>query len=102
MGEAKRRGSREHRVKEALDRRPVKSMTCNTCNAEISQLEYFDTRGIPGLDFACSGKCPSCGNVTFGVQGEPQARDLFIRFLNERIGQPESVTQQPVVGPKDD
>jgi len=82
MGEAKKRGTFEHRKSKALERRPD-FIICNNCKSKITNLTFEDTRGIPGLDIVCAGKCETCNHVTWGVNGEPESCQMFLDFLNE-------------------
>lgn len=95
MGQARKRGSREDRIKQAVERRTIRSLFCNDCKTEITGgIEYFNTQCIPNLDVACYATCPNCKAVTYGVHGTDEAKDFFMRFLQENEGVPAKLAAQ--------
>lgn len=88
MGQAKLRGSRDDRIKQASERidalRPDK-LTCNNCKSDFTEFEMLDTRGISGLKMACVGICPKCNDVTWGLKGDPAICQAFAEhMMNEK------------------
>jgi hypothetical protein len=65
--------------------RPDK-LTCNRCQTDFTEFETLDTRGLPGIEMACVGKCPKCGEVTWGVKGDPAACEAFVHHVMHEEG----------------
>lgn len=91
MGQAKNRGTRLERVKQATARlealRPDK-LTCNSCKTDFTDFQMLDTRGMSGLDLACVGHCPECGDVTWGLKGDPAICQAFVeQMMNDHDGE---------------
>ena len=75
MGQAKQRGSREERTKQArenIEMMKPAMIVCNACRAEIRDIQVMDTRGMPGIQAVFAGMC-SCGNTTQAMLGDPDA-----------------------------
>lgn len=91
MGQAKLRGSREQRIANAIAKvealRP-KFLICNQCKGEITEIQTMDTRGVPGLDAAFAGICPTCNTPTFAMSGEPEAVAMMSEVMRESMGEP--------------
>ena len=86
MGQAKQRGSKEDRiqqVKAKLDAIRPSTLTCNSCQAEITEITDQNTRGLPGIDGIFIGKCPKCGDMTQAVVGEKDAVAAYSKFMDE-------------------
>jgi transcription elongation factor Elf1 len=86
MGQAKQRGSKEDRilqVKAKLDAIRPSTLTCNSCQAEITEIKDGNTRGMPGIDGIFLGKCPKCGNITQAVVGTKDAVAAYSKFMDE-------------------
>ena len=85
MGQAKQRGNREQRVAQAQAKieasRPEK-LVCNSCGADVTQINPVSTRGLRGLEAIWVGQC-ACGHTTFAASGDPQAVDAFFFALSE-------------------
>lgn len=85
MGQAKNRGSQAERIAQAQAKvaasRPEK-LVCNSCGANVSQINPVSTRGLRGLDAIWVGQC-DCGHTTFAATGEPKAVDAFFFALSE-------------------
>jgi len=88
MGQAKQRGSKEDRiqqVKAKLDAIRPKTLTCNSCQTEITEIRDGNTRGLPGIDGIFLGTCPKCGHITQAVAGEQQAVAEYSKFMDEYL-----------------
>lgn len=88
MGQAKQRGSKEDRiqqVKAKLDAIRPKTLTCNTCQTEITEIRDGNTRGLAGIDGIFLGTCPSCGHITQAVAGEQHAVAEYSKFMDEYL-----------------
>jgi hypothetical protein len=88
MGEAKRRGTQEQRQQAAIAANRAKFpdvVECNACHAELSEIVPFDTRGIPGLRLAGGAHC-GCGNITYVIDGTPDAVARLQEVLAEEHG----------------
>lgn len=76
MGQAKRRGTAEQRRQAAIERqlalRP-KYVTCNHCQAQLTELLPIDISDLKGIDAAFAAHCPHCEHDTFAIKGEPEA-----------------------------
>lgn len=84
MGQAKLRGSKEERIKQASERiaalRPDK-LTCNNCKTDFTEFEMLDTRGLSGIEMACVGTCPECSEITWGLKGDPVLCQAFAEHI---------------------
>lgn len=88
MGQAKQRGSREERAAEAIakaESRKPKSITCNACQAEITDVQVMDARGMDGIEGAYAGIC-TCGHTTWAMAGHPDAVSRAMIALQETVG----------------
>jgi len=88
MGQAKQRGSKEDRiqqVKAKLDAIRPKTLTCNSCQTEITEIRDGSTRGLPGIDGIFLGTCPKCGHITQAVAGEQHAVAEYSKFMDEYL-----------------
>ena len=88
MGQAKQRGSALERVaqaKEQIEASKPKSITCNHCQAELTEIETLDIRGMTGLTGAFVADC-NCGNNTIALQGDPEASAWFAQSWAEHAG----------------
>ena len=85
MGQAKLRGSREQRVAQAMEKieagRPEK-LVCNSCGADVTQINPVSTRGLRGLEAIWVGQC-DCGHTTFAASGDPKAVEAFFFALSQ-------------------
>lgn len=83
MGQAKRRGSRDERIAQAVrkmeETRPEK-LICNSCQAEVTDLHPVSTRGLRGIEAIWMGQC-QCGHTTFAAGGDPDAVQAFFDAL---------------------
>ena len=90
MGQAKQRGSLEQRVSTAKDRiealRP-KSIICNECKAEITDIQDMDTKGMEGIEAAFAGICPKCNSSTYAVRGRREAVEAFMMGMAKASGE---------------
>ena len=89
MGEAKRRGSQVTRKEEAvtiLRARFPAFVKCNQCQAELSDINPLDTRGMSGLRLAGIAHCSACEHETFVLDGEPEALAAFQEFMASERG----------------
>jgi hypothetical protein len=90
MGQAKQRGSLEQRILAAKDRvaalRP-KTITCNQCQAEISDVQDMDTKGMEGIEAAFAGICPHCDSSTYAVRGRRDAVEAFMMAMSKATGE---------------
>jgi hypothetical protein len=88
MGQAKQRGSREERAKQAQEK--VEAMkpsmiVCNECKAEITDVHAMDTQGMPGIRAVFAGMC-KCGSTTHAMLGEPEAVAELVEALEATMG----------------
>ena len=85
MGQAKQRGSLAQRVEQAqakiLAGRPEK-LVCNSCSADVTQINPVSTRGLRGLESIWVGQC-DCGHTTFAASGDPKAVQAFFDALSQ-------------------
>ncbi len=85
MGQAKNRGTLDQRVAQAQAKlaanRPVK-LVCNSCGADVTQINPVSTRGLRGLEAIWVGQC-DCGHTTFAASGEPKAVEAFFFALSQ-------------------
>ena len=85
MGQARKRGTQAERVAQALAKieagRPEK-LVCNSCGADVTQVNPVSTRGLRGLTSIWVGQC-ACGHTTFAAAGEPQAVEAFFHALSQ-------------------
>ena len=90
MGQAKQRGSLEQRVSAAKDRiealRP-KSIICNDCKAEITDIQDMDTKGMDGIEAAFAGICPKCNSSTYAVRGRRESVEAFMMAMAKATGE---------------
>ena len=84
MGQAKRRGTLEDRVAQAQAKlfagKPEK-LVCNSCGADVTQINPVSTRGLRGLESIWVGQC-DCGHTTFAANGEPKAVQAFFEAIS--------------------
>lgn len=76
MGQAKQRGSQADRIEQAkakIEALKPDHLVCNNYQAEVTDIQTMNTRGIAGIDAAFAGICPSCGQSTYAIKGEPDA-----------------------------
>ncbi len=89
MGQAKKRGTLEQRTaaaKARIDAVRPKSIICNDCSGEITEIETLPTRGMPGIEAAFAGICPKCNANTFAIKGDPAAVEALMMALAEAQG----------------
>ena len=89
MGEARRRGTREQRMKQAIERiekMKPESLTCNNCQEKITEISRMDTRGMKGLKAGFAGICPKCNESTFALMGDEDAIMDAADCLAEAMG----------------
>ena len=89
MGQAKQRGSREERAKQAQEKieamKPA-MIVCNACKAEITDIHAMNTRGMPGIQAVFAGMC-SCGNTTHALLGDRDEVADLVMAMEETIGE---------------
>lgn len=85
MGQAKQRGNLAQRIAQAHAKieatRPEK-LVCNSCGADVTQLNPVSTRGLRGVESVWVGQC-DCGHTTFAASGEPKAVQAFFDALSQ-------------------
>ncbi len=89
MGEAKRRGSRDSRVAEAVAKLKALQpdfIECNNCNSKLTDIELMDTRGTPGIEAAFGAYCSNCESITWALLGDPDAVADFYATLESEVG----------------
>lgn len=89
MGQAKRRGTPEQRVAEAIERARglfPDSVKCNNCQADLTDIQPMDVRGLEGMRLAGVAHCGACQHETWVLDGDATGLQLFQRFLAERHG----------------
>lgn len=76
MGQAKIRGTQEQRKQAAIEKqlslRP-KYITCNNCQAELTEMHPMDISGMQGIEAAFAANCPHCNHDTYAIKGEREA-----------------------------
>ena|SRR3990167_3179056 len=76
MGQAKIRGTQEQRKQAAIEKqlslRP-KYITCNNCQAELTEMHPMDIAGMQGIEAAFAAHCPHCNHDTYAIKGEREA-----------------------------
>jgi len=83
MGQAKQRGDKPHRIRQAVEKRELfrpKSIVCEACKSEVTSLEANESRNIPGIDAVFSGTC-QCGTTSFAIHGDPATAERLLSFL---------------------
>lgn len=86
MGQAKQRGDKQARIGQAQARLEAimpKTLTCETCQSEITDIKAQDSRNMPGIDGIFVGKCEKCGDFTQAVLGKKEAVEAFSAFMAE-------------------
>lgn len=99
MGQAKQRGSQAVRVEQAKARtealKPEK-IVCNHCQADITEIQPLDSRGMDGITAIFSGSC-NCGHSTLAVLGDPNAAAEVMMAFQEAMGEKGKIGSQPVL-----
>jgi hypothetical protein len=89
MGQARQRGSLEQRQQAAIDRqlalRP-KFITCNHCQATLTEMEAVDVSSLPGVTAAFEAHCPHCEHDTYAIKGEPEAVARLHALIEQAAG----------------
>lgn len=102
MGDAKRRGTQEQRVAAAQARLreglPAE-VTCNHCQATLTDIEGVDVRGFTGMKVAGVAHCPACLHDTWVLDGTPDAMVDFQMGLDSVHGA-DAVSSGMVFKPK--
>lgn len=78
MGQAKNRGNQGQRIAEARSRERAKfpaSVKCNSCQAELTDIEPMTVRDFPGLKLAGAAECRTCETTTWVLHGTQEAMD---------------------------
>ena len=86
MGQAKQRGDKQARIEQAQARLEAimpKTLTCETCQSEITDIKAQDSRNMPGIDGIFVGKCDKCGDFTQAVLGKKEAVEAYSAFMAE-------------------
>lgn len=89
MGQAKSRGSHEQRIAEARARERAKfpeSVKCNNCQADLTEIEPMDVRGIPGMRLAGGAVCQACNSTTWVLDGTEEGLDTTAAMLEQMHG----------------
>lgn len=89
MGQAKRRGTLEQRAAEAKDRARRQfpdSVICNNCQADLTEIQPLDVRGLEGMRLAGVAHCGACAHDTWVLDGDSHGLQLFQRFMAEQHG----------------
>ena len=89
MGQAKNRGSQDQRIAEARVRERTKfpaSVKCNSCQAELTDIEPMNVRGFPGLKLAGAAECRACETTTWVLHGAQEAMDDAFERLESMYG----------------
>lgn len=90
MGQAKQRGTAEQRQAAAIARLRGQfpaSVTCNNCQAELTDIAPMDVRGIEGMRLAGAAHCPKCEHDTWVLDGTKDGLSLFREFLDASHGE---------------
>lgn len=76
MGQAKKRGTREQRVAEAVEKadelRP-ENLVCGTCETRFADFRTINTSGLVGIVAGFKGSCPNCGRTVVAYRGDDDA-----------------------------
>lgn len=89
MGKAKNRGNQDQRIAEARVRERTKfpaSVKCNSCQAELTDIEPMNVRGFPGLKLAGAAECRACETTTWVLHGTQEAMDEAFERLESVYG----------------
>lgn len=84
MGQAKSRGNQEQRIAEAKVRERAKFpevVACNNCQAQLTEIESMDVRGIPGMRLAGAAYCNACDSSTWVLDGTPEGLQAVSAYL---------------------
>lgn len=99
MGQAKKRGSQQQRIEQAQAEIAVmkpEKLVCNSCGADVFDLEVMDSRGMPGIKAAFAGLC-ACGHPSFGLFGNAEAVAAASEAMQEVFkGEGPLLTSKPV------
>ena len=94
MGQAKRRGTTEQRIAQALERmnalRPT-NLVCGKCQATVNQFDALDSGGLPGIEAVFGGQCPQCGESVIAAKGDADAVASLFSTYADFIGAREEV-----------
>lgn len=85
MGQAKNRGTLEQRVAQAhakLFANKPEKLVCNSCSADVAQINPVSTKGLRGIESIWVGQC-ECGNTTFAASGDPKAVQAFFDAISQ-------------------
>lgn len=89
MGQARLRGTPEQRKAAAIDRqlalRP-KFITCNNCQAQLTDMSPMDIAGLEGIQAAFTAHCPACGHDTYAIKGEREAVARLHMAIEDNVG----------------
>lgn len=86
MGQAKSRGNQEQRMAEAKARERANfpdSVACNNCQAQLTEIEPMDVRGIPGMRLAGGAICEACESTTWVRDRTPEGIEALTAVLAE-------------------
>lgn len=89
MGQAKLRGTSEQRREDAIARQRAQFpavVTCNSCQAELTEIQGMDVRGIDGMRLAGVAQCQMCQHDTWVLDGTPEGLALFRQYLDAQHG----------------
>lgn len=89
MGQARLRGTPEQRKAAAIDRQMAlrpKFITCNNCQARLTDMAPMDIDGLDGIQAAFTAHCPACGHDTYALKGEPEAVARLHMAIEDNVG----------------
>lgn len=99
MGQAKNRGSQVARVEQAkarIEAMKPKTIVCNHCKADITDIRAMDSRGMDGIQGAFAGLC-ECGSTTYAMHGAPEAVADAMEALQIAMGHEGILGSQPIL-----
>ncbi|MGY0195255.1 hypothetical protein ACWA7J_09275 [Leptothrix sp. BB-4] len=89
MGQARQRGTLAQRQQAAIDQqlalRP-KFITCNHCQATLTEMAAVDVSKMPGITAAFEASCAACGHDTYAIKGEPEAVARLHALIEQAAG----------------
>ena len=90
MGQAKLRGTTQQRQAAAIEKqltlRP-KHITCNHCQAVLTEMQPMGLTDIQGIEAAFAAHCPHCDHDTYAIKGEPEAVAQLHMAIEDATGQ---------------
>jgi uncharacterized protein with PIN domain len=90
MGQAKLKGTLEHRIAQALAKARAQypaSVKCNNCSQDLTDIQSMDVRGMPGMRLAGAAICSNCSQTTWILDGSPEALEKLQAVMDDEHGE---------------